>query len=75
MRCPKCHSTSGDNWSNCNGACPMPMSPHYKKFERYTYLSSDPTRTDDEDSEMLKLRDELLEQGYDLGLPPVDQTP
>ena len=27
--CPKCQSSSGDDWSQCNGACPMPMSPHY----------------------------------------------
>lgn len=29
-QCPKCHMWSGDDWSQCNGACPMPGSPHYK---------------------------------------------
>lgn len=29
MYCPKCYATSGDNWSQCDGKCPMPMSPHY----------------------------------------------
>lgn len=28
--CPKCGSTSGDNWTKCEGNCPMPGSPHYK---------------------------------------------
>lgn len=27
--CPKCGATSGDDWSQCLGSCPMPMSPHY----------------------------------------------
>jgi hypothetical protein len=28
--CPKCGATSGDDWTQCNGECPMPCSPHYK---------------------------------------------
>lgn len=31
IRCPKCRYTSGDDWRQCEGACPMPMSPHYNK--------------------------------------------
>lgn len=27
--CPKCAATSGDDWSQCGGDCPMPMSPHF----------------------------------------------
>jgi hypothetical protein len=27
--CPKCKATSGNDWSQCRGACPMPMSPHH----------------------------------------------
>ena len=27
--CPKCYAKSGDNWGQCRGSCPMPMSPHY----------------------------------------------
>ena len=30
MNCPKCKTTSGDDWSQCGGVCPMPGSPHYK---------------------------------------------
>jgi hypothetical protein len=30
VRRPKCAAVSGDDWSQCIGACPMPMSPHYK---------------------------------------------
>ena len=26
---PKCGSFSGDRWAQCEGLCPMPMSPHY----------------------------------------------
>ncbi|NNC01824.1 AAA family ATPase [Corallococcus exiguus] len=40
-------------------------------LRRYTYLSSDPTRTDEEDAEMLRLQEQLKNDGLDLGLPPV----
>ncbi len=30
MICPKCKAKSGDDWSQCGGDCPMPMSPHHK---------------------------------------------
>lgn len=30
MECPKCHRNSGDDWRQCDGFCPMPMSPHFK---------------------------------------------
>lgn len=33
VRCPKCGFNSGDDWSQCEGDCPMPMSPHYRKHE------------------------------------------
>jgi hypothetical protein len=29
MPCPKCRASSGDDWEQCKGSCPMPMSPHY----------------------------------------------
>lgn len=41
------------------------------ELRRYTYLSSDPTRTDEEDTEMLRLQKKLTEACLDLGLPPV----
>jgi len=41
------------------------------ELRRYTYLSSDPTRTDEEDAEMLLLQKKLTDAGLDLGLPPV----
>lgn len=28
--CPKCGATSGNDWSQCNGSCPMYGSPHFK---------------------------------------------
>jgi len=29
--CPKCAATSGGDWRQCRGLCPMPMSPHYDR--------------------------------------------
>lgn len=29
MKCPKCKAVSGDDWTQCNGSCPMEQSPHY----------------------------------------------
>lgn len=29
ISCPKCGAESGDDWSQCEGACPMPGSPHH----------------------------------------------
>jgi hypothetical protein len=28
QNCPKCGSETGNDWSQCDGVCPMPMSPH-----------------------------------------------
>lgn len=28
--CPKCGEEGGDDWSQCEGVCPVPFSPHYK---------------------------------------------
>lgn len=28
-QCPKCNRWSGDDWKQCEGACPMPQSPHH----------------------------------------------
>lgn len=35
--CPKCKNTSGDDWTQCRGSCPMPMSPHFNPEERSTW--------------------------------------
>lgn len=32
--CPKCRFTSGDDWRQCGGSCPMPGSPHYNPNAR-----------------------------------------
>lgn len=29
--CPKCDAVSGDDWSQCGGACPMVGSPHFDR--------------------------------------------
>lgn len=31
LACKKCGATSGDYWTQCRGACPIPFSPHYKR--------------------------------------------
>jgi hypothetical protein len=37
--CPKCGHSSGGDWSQCKGACPMPGSPHAKTLrQRLTAL-------------------------------------
>ena len=28
-RCPRCHMTNGNDWSQCGMRCPLPVSPHY----------------------------------------------
>jgi len=33
-RCPKCGATSGDDWSQCQGSCPIPGSPHHNPIPR-----------------------------------------
>ena len=35
--CPKCKCTSGDNWEQCNGACPIPSSPHYDEMVEHAF--------------------------------------
>lgn len=31
MKCPKCKAISGDDWSQCQGVCPMDGSPHFSQ--------------------------------------------
>lgn len=31
--CPKCQKTSGDDWSQCDGVCPMSMSPYFQSLD------------------------------------------
>lgn len=33
VECPKCGQQTGDDWSQCQGACPIPGSPHYSARE------------------------------------------
>ena len=28
-QCPKCKETSGNDWTQCKGECPVTISPHY----------------------------------------------
>lgn len=38
--CPKCFFDSGDNWSSCDGLCPMPMSPHHPPKSIFVFGSN-----------------------------------
>lgn len=29
LQCPKCHYFSGDDWKQCEGKCPIKLSPYY----------------------------------------------
>lgn len=40
ITCPKCRETSGNDWSQCNGVCPMEMSPYFKKEVIYTMTTT-----------------------------------
>lgn len=40
LHCPKCGAESGDNWGQCEGVCPMPMSPHFSQEENDKYLEN-----------------------------------
>lgn len=33
-KCPKCRAVSGDDWSQCKGVCPMPMSPYFYRLPK-----------------------------------------
>lgn len=35
--CPKCKWVSGDDYAQCNGACPMPSSPHYDELVEHAF--------------------------------------
>jgi hypothetical protein len=37
MRCPKCKKVSGDDWSQCEGACPLTFSPDFDADTRARY--------------------------------------
>lgn len=31
--CGKCQASSGDDWTQCNGRCPVVGSPHFNRAE------------------------------------------
>ncbi|MGB8273714.1 MAG: hypothetical protein WCF16_00410 [Alphaproteobacteria bacterium] len=38
-RCPKCGAGSGNDWTQCNGVCPVPGSPHYRPpIPEFSYI-------------------------------------
>ena len=37
VRCPKCRYASGDSWGQCDGECPVPMSPHFSADAKQRY--------------------------------------
>lgn len=51
--CPKCRATSGDDWSRCNGKCPMEMSPHFDQAIAEKFNLADQLGVDDPQSNLL----------------------
>lgn len=41
--CPKCGQTSGNDWSQCLGRCPLEISPHHDPAQSAHYGTSKPT--------------------------------
>lgn len=41
IACVKCGSVSGDDWSQCEGPCPVPGSPHYQHGAIKTWSHKD----------------------------------
>lgn len=31
MICPKCGANQGGDWTQCEGNCPIPVSPHFQR--------------------------------------------
>lgn len=40
-QCPKCKLYSGEDWSQCEGRCPMEGSPHYDPVLSVEYSAMD----------------------------------
>ncbi|MCK1543358.1 hypothetical protein IVB12_15690 [Bradyrhizobium sp. 179] len=38
--CPKCGATSGNDWSQCKGSCPLPGSPHHKPEQKRRVINA-----------------------------------
>lgn len=53
IKCPKCGYYSGDSWSQCNGRCPMSMSPVYDPTWKLSdkVVQDDPNWTDPQGSQ------------------------
>lgn len=37
-RCPKCKRYSGDDWTQCEGECPMSPSPHFSALCAHAFF-------------------------------------
>lgn len=46
ITCPKCKKNSGDDWSQCEGSCPMRSSPHYDVTAKILSLYKEPFHYD-----------------------------
>lgn len=54
-KCPKCGAESGDDWSRCDGVCPIQSSPHHRPWDGIVHAEV----TSEEES-MTKTERELL---------------
>lgn len=71
-RCPKCRAFSGDDWKQCNGACPMPGSPHYSHRSAWQDAPVAPPRSREE---VAKLRATIADRAADPAYQPPKPWP
>ena len=65
LECPKCHFHSGDDWRQCEGKCPISMSPH---FDLKTHLAFEKVPVIDAPAPALDI-DALESEWLDLAWP------
>lgn len=46
--CPKCRAAHGNSWEQCEGDCPMPMSPHFNETTARAFDDVSPFDTEPE---------------------------
>lgn len=72
IECPKCGALSGDDWRQCNGTCPMPMSPFWKSVGELAAMRDDIPKERREMSgvrEFLRRRD--IQARDEADMPPI----
>jgi hypothetical protein len=65
--CLKCGATSGDDWSQCEGSCPIPASPH---FDPHCELIAEPVKEGGPKAALKRIREGAMMLHQEIeGLP------